>query len=134
MGGVLAAAAIGGVAYSVFAGGTVSDTHAGADSCSIDFNTNGTITKTATGGGGTIGKWINPTSLASGSYTIRAHKVSGTTPSGVALDSDLPLSAAKSWGHVLAAPGSASCVLTLTLKLGGNTLATGNVTVSAVAT
>lgn len=93
----------------------------------INFNTNGTFTSTGENVGvAESGNWVDPTSLAPGAYTIRAHLDSGTTPSGSALDTDLALSSARTWTLNQAGEGSVSCVLTFTLKDGG-----GNVVATA---
>jgi hypothetical protein len=135
MSGVLLGACVGGAIFSVDAGATLSGTHSGAYSVGIQFAAGGDINKVDTVGTTDLGDWIAPKALASGSYTIRAHQVSGTAVGGSALDSDLALSSAREWDLLKVGAGSVSAVITLTLKDGfGNTLATGNVTLQATAT
>lgn len=77
------------------------------------------------------GNWVTPTSVAPGAYTIRAHRVSGGTPNGDALDTDLALTTSRSW-TVSTVGGTSLTNLTLTLKDGGgNVVATSNVGIRA---
>lgn len=106
----------------------VSDAGFGNSQSTISFASAGTF---SSGGlnSGTIetGNWVTPTSLAPGSYTIRAHVSSGSSPSGDALDADLALTSNRSWNILQSGTGSKTSTLLLTLKKAGVTVATGSV-------
>ena len=121
--------------YALPTGGIDQGASSGTNSSSINttFNTNGTFT-TVGENAGTIesGNWVTPTSLAPGSYTIRASLAFGTAPSGDTLDTDHALSSARSWALSQSGVGSKTCELTLTLKDGGgNTVASGTLSLTA---
>lgn len=134
MGGALAAMLSGpGAVYGVGAG-SYSESNVGAsESVSIRYNTTGTISIVKTlAGTVTVLNWITPNALASGSYTIRAHATSGTLSSGDAVDTDLALSANRTFTVTQGSAGTKACTFTATLKdFLGNTVATGSVTLSA---
>lgn len=115
--------------------GSVADTNFGGGSAqaTITLVTGGTFTSAGINVG-TVdsGNWVTPTTLAPGSYTIRAHLNSGDTPAGSALDSDLALTSNRSWNVSVPSSGSSTAVLALTLKDGGgNTVATATTTITA---
>jgi hypothetical protein len=121
--------------FSVW-GGTVTSAAAGASTATIAFEADADIIQTTSGGGPSdVGTdWVTPTSLAPGSYTIRASTVSGAAPTGSAVDTDLALSSTRSWSHTQSGAGDTTTVLTITIKDGsGNTLASGDVSLRALA-
>lgn len=113
---------------------TVSDVSTGvAAVATLNMNSNGTFSCIGNTLGTTqSGNWVTPTVLAPGTYTIRLHVDSGTSPAGSALDSDLALSSSRSWNLTEAILGTLSSTCTITLKDGGGTtLVTGTVTFTA---
>lgn len=105
----------------------------GTITASIAYQNDGDIQTDTTDGSVDVGDWITPKALAPGSYTVRAHVDSGTLAgTSSAVDTDLALTSTRSWGVEQAVVGTATATITVTLKDGsGNTLATGQVTISA---
>ncbi len=131
--GVLAA--LGGSAGVVtLSGASISDTFAATCAVGVTFKSDGTVTKGTTSGGTTqlssTTDWIRPV-ISPGSYTVRAHVASGTSPAGDSLDTDLALSSDRGWTLTQIASGNKSCSLTITIKLGGTTVASATYSLSA---
>ena len=102
---------------------------AGAGGTNVNFVTNGTFVAQGDNiGVADSGNWVTPTSEAPGAYTIAASLVSGDTPGGQALDTDLDFSVNRAWTLSQIGLGSKACQLAMTLKNGGVTVATGTVT------
>lgn len=111
---------------------SISDSNSGGASAGINvLSTGGILSETSFLGPVSIGSWISPTSAAPGSYEIRADvlvgSVSGTTGSWLALTSN------RQWSVGLGAPGYASAVITVSIRVAGVTLATCTVTLTAEA-
>lgn len=112
--------------YDLPAGGSEINAGGGGASITVAINSNGTYTVSGSSSGLLAsGNWVMPTSLAPGSYTIRAHLSSGGPITGSTQDTDLALSSGRSWTLTVAASSSNSAGILLTLKDGGgNTVAT----------
>jgi hypothetical protein len=97
-------------------------------SVNITFNSDGTgLVQSANYGVLATWNWVDPTSLAPGSYTARLAVNSGSAPtSGPAVDTDHALSSNRVWGLGAAGSGAgATGNYTVTLKDGdGNVVAT----------
>ena len=112
----------------------VGDVSVGFSDAEIQYQSDGDIAEITTSGGSVVThNWVTPTSLAPGAYTVRASLVSGSTPAGAALDTDLALTSSRTWG-VSTSSGTVTSTLTITIKDGGgNVKASGNITLSAQA-
>lgn len=131
-GGALLLLAAGGPLFKVHTSAVSSNGDGGAITASIAYQNDGDIQTDTTDGSLDVGDWISPKALAPGAYTIRVHVDSGTLDSGDSVDADLALSTTRSWGISQAAVGSKSATITVTIKdAGGNTVASGQVTLSA---
>jgi hypothetical protein len=118
--------------YSVADTFEITDVFSGGASAQLNFESDGNISSnTNSFGYAVLDNWVTPTSLAPGAYTIRAHVVSGDTPTGT-LDADLALTSTRTWTISVGVFETKVCVLQMTLKDGGgNTLATGQITLGA---
>ncbi len=105
----------------------------GTSTATAAFNSDGTYSCAgATSGVSESGNWVTPVLAAPGSFTIRCHVNSGTTPTGSAVDTDLALTSNRSWISTRSTAGTTTCNVTLTLKNGaGDTLKTTTITISA---
>jgi hypothetical protein len=95
------------------------------------LSTGGILSETSFLGPLPIGEWISPTSAAPGAYEVRADvvvgSVSGTTGSWLALTSN------RQWSVGLGAPGYASAIIDVSIRLGGTTLTTARIQLTAEA-
>lgn len=111
-------------------GGTIVDVQAGAyvglpgQTGIYNVNSNGTI-QASNGSYQTVGNWITPTSLASGSYEIYVSKTSGSLTAGT-LNTWLALSSTYTWVTSV----NASATLSVSIRKGTTVLDTGTVFIS----
>lgn len=120
-------------------GGSFSDTIATPFNPSVSYNVLNTGSETwssSASGGGSIGNWITPTSLAGSGYDVRATVVSGTTPTGSATGSWLSLGSSQSWTLGTASVTTVTCQLTIEIRSASSlaVLASGTVTLTATKT
>lgn len=109
-------------------------TSPGAAQVILDVTSAGTYAVTlSTSGGGPTGDWISPTSLASGSYEIRATATSGTVSTGT-VGSWLALSSTRTWTVSRGSVGSKACTLTIEIRTEGVTVYSGSITLRATVT
>jgi hypothetical protein len=78
----------------------------------------------------TVGNWVSPTGAAPGAYECRADVNLGSV-SGSATGAWLALTSSRSWSVVRSSPGSTDAELTVSIRLGGVTLATCTVYLQA---
>ena len=112
-----------------------SDNTPGNSSIQLNFNSNGTASVTGTSlTTVNLTTWATPTSLAPGTYEIRAALMSGATLDiNSGLNTWLNLTANHSWGYIRAS-GSSTGVLRIEIKNAtGPVLSTGYFQLSAVA-
>lgn len=102
----------------------------------IVFESNGDVLASRTSSGNeNIGSWILPKALAPGLFTIRADLVSGVLAgSSSATGTDLALTSTRRWDVLDETGSGAEAVVTISIKLGGATLASKNVMLTAQAT
>lgn len=121
--------------FSAGTAGTYTDNDpfaSGAAEVQLQLNTNGTATiaSTSPGTGQLLAwNWIDPTDLASGSYSARLNTTSGTPSSGSA-NTDLTLDAARLFKVSSSGP-SKSWSFTLQIKEGSTVLDSANYTLTA---
>lgn len=116
------------------AAGTQTDTSvfpAGAQSYLDVYSTGTYAVSLANTGGGASGNWITPTSLAPGSYEIRATINTGTLTGGSATGTWLALTTSRSWYVDRATIGTKACGLTIEIRLGSVTVYSETVTLRA---
>jgi hypothetical protein len=111
---------------------SIMDSNSGGASAGINIlSTGGILSETSFLGPIPLGEWISPTSAAPGLYEIRADvvvgSVSGTTGSWLALTSN------RQWSVGLGAPGYTSAIIDLSIRLGGTTLTTARIQLTAEA-
>lgn len=94
------------------------------------FSTGSYDVTLSTVGGGPSGAWINPTSLASGSYEVRATATSGTVSTGT-VGSWLALSSSRTWSVSRSGAGSKACTLLIEIRTEGVTVYSGSITLRA---
>jgi hypothetical protein len=116
----------------------VTDSYVGSPAyAAIGYDANGIVYQSVIAGSTDIGEWTTPSSAgigSSGGYYIRADIVSGSVDgTSSATGTDLALSLTRSWSVTQNTIGSHAVTLTITIKdgSGGNTLATGTVTLTA---
>ena len=114
---------------------TVQDVQIGGAIAGVEFNSSGDINAITTAGTSDQGDWITPKSAAGTSgWTVRAHVTAGALTSGT-VDTDLALTASRSWNCTQVGSGTKTATLLMTLKdAGGLTLATGTITLTATGT
>lgn len=129
---LLAMFGAGGAIFSV--GGSILDNVVDPNDATATrvYGLDGKISDTVHSGTSQSGSWVNPNGAAPGGYTVRAHVVSGSSPSGSALDTDLALTSSRSWTIARTTIGTTTSTLTITIKdAGGVTVASGNITLTA---
>lgn len=102
----------------------------------IVFESDGDVLASRTSSGNeNIGSWISPKDLAPGAFTIRADLVSGVLAgSSSATGTDLAMTSNRRWDVLDETGLGAEAVVTIAIKLGGTTLVSKNVTLTALAT
>lgn len=96
------------------------------------LSTGGILSETSFLGPLPIGEWISPTSAAPGLYEVKAEILSGSGVSGT-IGSWLALTSNRQWSVGLGAPGYASAVIEISIRLSGVVLTTCTVTLTAEA-
>jgi hypothetical protein len=110
---------------------SVDDTNSGSAEASYSLTTTGNVVGTTTLNGAiNIGDWISPNSAAPGSYEARADVVFGSV-SGSATGSWLVLTTTRTWTLARATPGGSAARLTVSIRLGGTTLTSATVDLTA---
>lgn len=91
---------------------------------------NGTVDRSPVG---FVENWITPTSAAGAAYEALLHQVSGSTITGSALDTWLPLSSNRAWSLTQAGAGELVAVATVSIRRASDAvvLATANLNYSA---
>lgn len=102
----------------------------------IVFESDGDVLASRTSSGNeNVGSWILPKALAPGLFTIRADLVSGVLAgSSSATGTDLAMTSTRRWDVLDDTGSGAGAVVTISIKLGGATLASKNVMLTAQAT
>jgi len=115
--------------------GAVTDNSIGVAVANISYESDGDVIATTIADGAVdVGDWIAPKAAAPGAYTIRAEVLSGSLAAGSsATDTDLALTSTHSWGVEQVGTGTTTATIRLTIKLGGATLATRDITLTAIA-
>lgn len=115
---------------------SVNDNFPGVATAYISYESDGdVISSTISRGAEDVGDWVTPKTAAPGGYTIRAEVLSGSLAAGSsATDTDLALTATRSWGVEREGAGTTIATIRLTIKLGGMALATRDITLAASAT
>lgn len=121
----------GGSTIVVLADANVMDFNSGVAEAIYTLTSTGDVQKyTSLNGTEDIGDWINPKSGAPGSYECRADVVFGTV-TGASTGAWLALTSSRSWVLDNTEPGVTSARLTVSIRLGGSTLTTATVNLSA---
>jgi hypothetical protein len=103
-------------------------------SAGIGFYTDGSVTFNAGNSHSGPSYWGNPVGGSPGNgYQMYVSKASGSTPSGSALDTWLPLSSPRTFTIIQSTVGYKSCTLNVTIATypGGTTVSTGTITIEA---
>jgi len=132
-GALLMLMAVGGDRVDISGGGGAIDVAEGAAFAQIAFESDGDIVSTTSVGSSDDGDWIAPKAVAPSAYEIRAHKDSGATPDGSALDTWLPLTSNRSWSLTQSGAGAKSASLTISIRIGGTVVSSGVFVLSAEA-
>lgn len=99
----------------------------------VAFESDGDVTETTTSGSADAGDWITPKSAAPGAYEISVHQDSGDALDGGsgALDTWVALSSGWSASITQTGLGTKAASLTASIRLGGVTLSSGNISLQA---